>query len=100
VLVLSKRLVLQWVSASLPSNDVSVGLGLQAQPIISPQAMKWFYTGPYSMYLPGASVAGMSSALFATFGPGESTHVHLNINSVSNIDSTVTLSGYLIDATN
>lgn len=95
-----KRLVLQWVSANIPGNNAFDQVALQSSRVFSAQHLKWSYAGPFFGEFPSSGVFGMSAGTFATYGPGESPHIFVFINSASNFDGSVTLAGYLIDAVN
>ena len=67
-----KRLVIQWVSADIPSNNEFNSISLQTSPVLSNQNVKWQYHGPFISSWPVATSHGMSSASFTTYGPGQS----------------------------
>ena len=97
-----KRLVIESVSAILPSNQLTNRLAPKTMATNSVTgAQKWAYYGPY-FGVPGGLIAGvgMSSMAFVTYGPGESPHISLILGNRIGIGGSVTLSGYLIDAVN
>lgn len=93
-----KRLVIEWVSAELPANNVYNSISLQSSRIIANQSVKWQYFGPFFQTSPENILHGMSSAAFTTYGPGEAPHIRLQINSINNYFANITISGYLIKA--
>ena len=66
----------RWVTASIPSTSANASIVLQATPIISQQAVKWGFSGPFFMPS-GTGVVTMSSGAFSTYGPGESPHINI-----------------------
>jgi len=93
-----KRLVVQWVSAMLPSGSPINVISLQSSTIISNQYVKWQSYGPFNQFFPGTDVYGMSSAAYTTYGPGEQPHIRVQLGAKNNYSGNVVISGYLIDA--
>jgi hypothetical protein len=94
-----KRLVLQWVTALLPTASAPAIIALTNSPGEGIYRSKWSFFGPFYGWPPNQ--IGMSSAAFATIEPGQSPHVEVYFKAAPTANfSYVTLSGYLIDATN
>ena len=92
-----KRLVITHLSGRLPNNSVTnVSVALQASQIISLQAAKWAFFGPF--FTTVGPMAGFSAEAFATYGPGERPHFNVVLTAANNFFGFVTVSGYLIDA--
>jgi hypothetical protein len=93
-----KRLIVQRVSGRLPNNTGDgVSVALQGSQIVSMQSVKWVHFGPYFSQL---SMIGFGAEAFATYGPGQRPHVNVVLPDHNNFIGFVTISGYLIDATN
>lgn len=94
-----KRLVIRNVSGRLPNaTTAGVQVALQTSQILSAQNVKWAYFGPYELI--GSALASFSANTFVTCEPGEQPHFNLLLPSANNFVSFVSVSGYLIDATN
>jgi hypothetical protein len=93
-----KRLIVQRVSGRLPNNTGSgVSVALQGSQIVALQSVKWVHFGPYYSQ---SSMVGFAAQAFATYGPGERPHLNVILPDDNNNVGFVTISGYLIDATN
>jgi hypothetical protein len=95
-----KRLVIQNVSGRIPTRSGG-HVALQSERVISLQKVKWGFFGPFFPFADvSVGLSGFSSQAFTTFGPGEVPHVNIYAPSHSSYDSSITFSGYLIDAAN
>lgn len=95
-----KRLVVQWVSASLPAASSFNSISFQKTRVVANQGTLWEYHGPYFFITPAGDLPGMNSGAFFTVEPGESPHIRVKVSDLSNFVGSVTIGGYLIDAVN
>lgn len=93
-----KRLIVEHVSGRLPNTGTEgVSVALQSQRIIALQHAKWAYFGPFFNQF---SMAGFDADADLTYGPGEQPHFNVVLPAGNTITAFVSISGYLIDATN
>ena len=93
-----KRLVVQWVSADLPSDNSLNSISFQRSPIIANQQAIWQFHGPYYPTNTPPGIWGMNSGAFFTVEPGESPHLRVKLGAANNFVASISISGYLIDA--
>ena len=95
-----KRLVVTWVSASLPSSSSVNSIAFQSSRIIANQRAIWQFHGPFFQAGNSGSLRGMSSGAFFTVEPLESPHIRLSLGNPNNVFGSISIGGYLIDAEN
>lgn len=94
-----KRLIVQSISAVMPTaTAANLLVGLQTVPYLGVYYLKWASAGPFFPLSSGRF--GMNATLFATYGPGESPHFILYSPPTGSGLGSVSINGYLIDATN
>lgn len=96
-----KRLIIESVSAEVPSNNAVNSISFQSLPILSNQRAKWQYHGPFFNTVSGGTgLSGMSAVAFVTYEPGESPHIRVRVGDSSTFFASISIGGYLIDAIN
>ena len=91
-----KRLIVEWVSASLPASSSANSISFQSSRIIANQRALWQYHGPY-YGVSGTDLRGMSSGAFFSYGPGETPHIRVYLTAASGFLASISIGGYLIE---